>query len=167
MQVIAKMMLTEAQKQSINCRGIHAEKDTGNKIRSKHHDYDRHVHKIQLIVEFFSGKVDIGDRSHSDRHHHFGQEKEKIGNFVQSHHSQKVSHQQIECIPCTRTEWFAVNCAHNVRISAHKSQKSLQTPKEAFTAAQNASRHFVIPFFELVIDVFKKYANHTANRYNE
>lgn len=91
--ILKKAIHTEAQKQRINCGGIYAEKDTGYEIGSKHHNNDGHMHIIQFIREFFGGKVDIGHRSHSDSNHNFGKEKEKIGNFVQSYHTQKVSHQ--------------------------------------------------------------------------
>lgn len=87
--------------------------------------------------------------------------------LIKSHDPQNISHQQIERILCAGTKVSAMNGTHDVRITIQKLHKRFQTPKEAFHTAHNCSRHNIIVFFQLLIDVLQNASNYPDNRQNE
>lgn len=75
---------------------------------------------MQLHTELLIGEVEVGGGAHADGDQHFGQEEQELGDFVESNNTQEITHQQIECVPCTCAKGLAMNRAHDVRVFVQK-----------------------------------------------
>lgn len=75
---------------------------------------------MQLHAELFVGEVEVGGGAHAKGDQYFGEEEQEFGDFVESDYAQEISHQQIECIACTRAECLAMDGTHDVRIFIQK-----------------------------------------------
>lgn len=117
---------------------------------------------MKIMWCFVADKETVRDSTHSNGDQQLGEEEQKFGDFVQCDNTQRISHQQIECVSRTRAKWFAMDSAHDVSVFAEESKEGFQAPEEAFHAAQYTFRDVVVVFFKFLIDVLQTDTNHTT-----
>lgn len=122
---------------------------------------------MEIVVAVAGCQISVHARAHSKRDEQFREEEQKVRNFIQCQHTQKVPHQQIKCIPGTGAKIRTMNRRHNVGILIQEPQEFFQQPEETTEYAQNCTSHFIVVLLTFLINPFENGAQEATNGNDE